>query len=70
MYDPLNPSDVKMTQFDERFFEQVIVDELFYMTDNVSDVNSHRKINEQEAMNIKSRQMIQLSPKQKVYVKN
>lgn len=70
MYDPLNPSDVKMTQFDERFFEQVIVDELFYMTDDISDVNSHRKINEQEAMNIKSRQLIQLSPKLKVYVKN
>ena len=70
MYDPLNPSDVKMTQFDERFFETVIVDELFYMTDKVTDVDLHRKINEQEAMNIKTRQFIQLSPKQKVYVKN
>ena len=70
MYDPLNPSDVQMTQFDERFFDTVIVDELFYLTSDRADVNSHRKLNEQEAMNVKTRAIIQLSPKLKVYVKN
>ena len=70
MYDPLNPSGVRMVEFDERFFEAVIVDELFYLSNDAGDVDSHRKLNEQEAMNVRSREIIQLSPRLKVYVKS
>ena len=69
MYDPLNPSNVQMVEFDERFFEGVIVDELFYLSNNLNDVDSHRKLNEQEAMNVRSREIVQVDPKRKVYVK-
>lgn len=70
MYDPTSSKGVKMTQFDQRQFEGVIIDELFYLTDSLADVDSFRKVNEQEAMNIKSREIISVSPKLNVYVKN
>ena len=70
MYDPTSSKNVKMTQFDERQFDGVLTDELFYMTNELSDVNSFRKINEQEAMNIKTREHVEVPSRQKVYVKN
>lgn len=69
MYDPMNPS-AKMTDHEQRTFDGVIVDELFYMTDKLKDTNSYRKLNEQEAMVIKTREVVEFSPKQTVYVKN
>ncbi len=68
-YDPSSPT-AKMTDYEDRKFEDVNIDELFYLSDNLNDVNSFRKISEEEAMNIRTREVEMVQPKTKVYVKN
>ena len=68
-YDPSRPT-ANMTDYEDRKFEEVNVDELFYLSDNLRDVNSFRKINEEQAMNIRTRVIESVQPKTQVYVKN
>lgn len=69
MYDP-SQANAKMTDYEERRFDGVLVDELFYVSNNKSDTNSYRKLNEQTAMNIRSREVLEFDQKLVVYVKN
>ena len=59
-----------MTDYEDRKFEEVNVDELFYLSDDIKDVNSFRKISETEAMNIRTREVEPVQAKTGVYVKN
>ena len=69
MFDPMSANS-KMTDHEQRRFESVLVDELFYMTDELTDTNSYRKLDEQKAMIIKTREIVEFQPRQNVYVKN
>tara|TARA_R100000081_G_scaffold52398_1_gene25435 strand:- start:116 stop:340 length:225 start_codon:yes stop_codon:yes gene_type:complete len=69
MYDPSQPN-AKMTDYEERRFDGVLVDELFYVSNDKKDTNSYRKLDEQTAMNIRSREVLEFDQKLVVYVKN
>lgn len=68
-WDPTQ-ANAKMVEYEERYFESVLVDELFYLSNKRNDADSFRKIDEQTAMNIRSRETFQFELKKPVYVKN
>lgn len=68
-YDPSQPTN-NLYDMDERQFDNIIIDEIFYKTNNPADSQSYRKLDEGTAMNIKTRQTERISPRATVYVKN
>lgn len=69
MFDPNQPSN-NLYDMDPRTFDQIIVDEIFYKTNNPRDDKSYRKLDETTAFNIKQRKSESVEPRTTVYVKN
>lgn len=67
---PYDPAKGNLYDMDSRTFDNVIVDEIFYKTDNVRDAQSYRKLDEVTAFNIKERVKETFASSQTVYVKN
>ena len=68
-FDP-NTQSSNLYDMDARTYDQIIVDEIFYKTDNPRDKVSYRKLDEQTALNIKTRQQVSVPSRTTVYVKN
>lgn len=68
-FDPNTPSS-NLYDMDARTYDQIIVDEIFYKTNNPRDEVSYRKLDEQTALNIKTRQQESIPSRTTVYVKN
>ena len=56
-------------EYDEFTFSSLENDDLFWRTNVGVDTNPHRKINENQAMDLKTRQLFDVSPHTKVYIK-
>ena len=56
-------------EYDEFSFSELEDDDLFWRTNVGVDTNPHRKINESQAMDLKSRQVFNVDGHTKVYVK-
>jgi len=68
--DFFNPPSNMSQDFEETYFSELNIDELFYQTNRPKETPEiWRKVNEVNAMNVKTRQVHNFSGKTKVYQK-
>ena len=69
--DSYNPPPVA-TEFEEHMFEDIEDDDLIWLNNNSLDgmVNTvHRKLNDSQAVNVRTNELVQVSSRQKIYQK-
>ena len=62
-------TSVNIPEYDEFSFSELEVDDLFWRTNVGIDTQPHRKVGFNEALNLKSRETINIEPHTKVYIK-
>ena len=67
--DRYNPSSVNVTDFQPAKFGDLEVDELFWENTGTNDNPAFRKINENQAMNLKTREVITFESRTVIYQK-
>ena len=64
-----NKPGVNIPEYDEFSFSELENDDLFWRTNVGIDVQPHRKLNADQGINLKSREIINVEPHTKVYIK-
>ena len=69
--DRYSPSSISITDFENHRFSEIEPDDLLWLNQNPNgDVNHvHRKINENQAMNLKTREVITFESRTVIYQK-
>ena len=67
--DRYNPASNLSVDFEEYYFEDLEVDELFWQTDKPEESNPWRKSNQTQALNLKTQTIHNFQGKTKVYQK-
>ena len=67
--DFFNPPSNLSQDFEEYWFEDLEVDELFWQTNKPEESNPWRKVNQTQALNLKSQSTHNFQPKTKVFQK-
>jgi len=67
--DIYNKPSTNTPEYDEFTFSSLETDELFWRTNVGVDTQPHRKTGVNEALNLKSREIVTIPPNTKVYIK-
>ena len=67
--DIYNKPATNIPEYDEFTFSSLETDELFWRTNVGVDTQPHRKTGVNEALNLKSREIVTIPPNTKVYIK-
>ena len=67
--DRYNPAGVNSVDFEEFYFQDLEVDELFWQTNRPEESNPWRKVSQTQGMNLKAQSTHNFQPRTKVYQK-
>ena len=65
--DRYNPQGINSHDFEEYWFDDLEVDELFWQTDRPEEANPWRKVSQTQGMNLKTQTTHSFQPKTKVF---